>query len=108
VYWGSRWRRGVNFPSQPLYPRHQILIHIELEAAWATDVVWTGWRREESLASAWIRTLDCFACRKSLCQQPYKSLISAILEEVRMHGDTEHEFCIAIKKSVKEKLKKIM
>jgi hypothetical protein len=52
----KRWRWVVSFTPLPLYPRgKEPPVHIEQEAGWAPEPVWTLWRREQSCI-AWNRT----------------------------------------------------
>ena len=38
---GTTWKRVVNFISRPLYLRDTSRVHIEQEAGWAPEPVWT-------------------------------------------------------------------
>jgi len=46
---------GYNITSRPRYPRETTPLAMEYESGWATEGVWTFWRREKFLASAGIR-----------------------------------------------------
>jgi hypothetical protein len=55
---GTRWKWVANFTLQLLYLQERTPVPIEQEAGWATEVVWTFWRREKSLAHTGIWTPD--------------------------------------------------
>jgi hypothetical protein len=54
----TRWGGGsvVSFTLRPLYPPKRELPISTDEAWWAPETVFTFWRREKSLASAWSQT----------------------------------------------------
>jgi hypothetical protein len=41
----TRWKRVVNFTLQPLYPWERTPVRIEQETGWASNQLWTNWRR---------------------------------------------------------------
>ena len=51
-------RRVVNITLRPLCPQERTPIPNELEAGWASELVWTFGRREKSVAPNGIRTPD--------------------------------------------------
>jgi hypothetical protein len=55
---GCRWRRAVNVMPRPLCSRERTSVSFECEAGWASEPVWTFWRRDKRLGPATIRTLD--------------------------------------------------
>jgi hypothetical protein len=54
-----RWKCVVNSAPWALYPHGKNpSVPIDQEAGWASELVWTFWRREKSLATAENQTLD--------------------------------------------------
>jgi len=58
LHLGARWRSVVSFTSRPLCHRERTPLPIEFKAGWATEAVWTFWRRQIPLDPAAIRALD--------------------------------------------------
>jgi hypothetical protein len=68
---GTRWRWVISFTLRPLYSRKESPVPIGLEAGWASELVWTGGRREISLpCTCWGSNLDC----------PPRSLVAILTE----------------------------
>jgi len=55
---GTTWRRVVDLTPRPLLPWKRISVRIGYEAGWATELVWTFWRKEKLPVPAGIETPD--------------------------------------------------
>jgi len=50
IHLGTKWRRVVNFTPWHCYlPWEEPFIPVEWEVGWATEFIWTRWRKDEFL-----------------------------------------------------------
>jgi hypothetical protein len=55
---GARWSSVIDVTLRPLYPHERTQAPTHWKGGWTPQPVWTFWKKEKSLASAGIWTLD--------------------------------------------------